>query len=264
MSAPHGFPPQPAAGPLVPPPPPPPPQPAAGPLVPPPPPPPPRPKSSLPLALGLAALVLGVVAVVVVLAGGDGEGDDPELSEASESGGESAGSGPATLPEDLTVPTFPEPPGGTPDSSTTTAPDPDDSPLAGIDSCSLLTVDEAATAGTTAELDGPEEELGGARICGWIVEQITGPDIMDGGRVGVAIYDVHATDDLAPPETWELTDLGLIGTHEAQQKRTDTSMCIVALDVSETSHVEVSVNGPPEDLCPIAVQLAEIVEPKLP
>jgi hypothetical protein len=44
-----------------------------------------------------------------------------------------------------------------------------------------------------------------------------------------------------------------------------TGSCIIAMGVTSSSRVDVSLNsGPRVDPCPLALQVAQLVEPKLP
>jgi hypothetical protein len=56
-----------------------------------------------------------------------------------------------------------------------------------------------------------------------------------------------------------------IGHHAAKQDQDRTGSCVIALGVTNTSRVDVTATANNEaDACPIALQVARLVEPKLP
>jgi hypothetical protein len=56
-----------------------------------------------------------------------------------------------------------------------------------------------------------------------------------------------------------------IGTHQAKQQIGETGSCVIAIGVSDSSRVDVTVTGDgTTDTCPTALALARMVEPRLP
>jgi hypothetical protein len=56
-----------------------------------------------------------------------------------------------------------------------------------------------------------------------------------------------------------------IGSHQAKQAVDNTGSCVIALGVSDSSRVDVTVTGDgTTDPCPTALTLAKMVEPRLP
>jgi hypothetical protein len=239
--------------------------PGSSPGPPPSPSPPSKPRSPVPLIVGLVVGVVAVLVLALAVGGDGGNGGGAPEGQAAETQGDAGES----LPEEVTVPTFPTIPGGGTTPETTAAPDPEDSPLADLEPCSILTLDEAATLGARAERDPyGEDEVGRARTCGWRVRGATGPETAGGSTdatVVVAIYDTLAIEDMAPPESWEVTSLEPMNGRDVQQKLTETgTTCLIAVEVSDTSHVEVTATSGNGDMCALALEGARLVEPDLP
>jgi hypothetical protein len=56
-----------------------------------------------------------------------------------------------------------------------------------------------------------------------------------------------------------------IGTHQAKQEADSTGSCAIAIGVTDSSRVDVTVTpGATADACPTATKLATAIEPKLP
>jgi hypothetical protein len=123
--------------------------------------------------------------------------------------------------------------------------------LKDVDPCTLLTKAEAQQVGATEE--PKREKLGSAQTCGWTPE---GVSFHVGTRTDVGLSGVQPTG--------EITDI-TVGRHQAKQIRDVTGSCIIATGVTSSSRVDVSLNsGPRVDPCPLALQVAQLVEPKLP
>jgi hypothetical protein len=223
-----------------------------GPPIPPPGPQPPPPAgggSRVPLIIGLAVALVAVVAIAAVAASRGGDSGGGATGETAQDQGSDGGG--LTIPE------------GPPTSAPTTEPEVPPGPLADVDPCEMVTLDQVASLGVSAEPEG-YEELGSARTCQWRVRNVTGPMGTDDATLVIAIYDDLATDDMTPPTDWVVTPLPAIGDHEALQKSAGNT-CFVALSMTDTAHIETSVTGNPDaDMCAVAVEFAGIVEPTLP
>jgi hypothetical protein len=68
----------------------------------------------------------------------------------------------------------------------------------------------------------------------------------------------------AQPNGGELKDI-MVGRHQAKQLVDVSGSCGIFIGVTSSSRVDVSLNsGPRVDPCPLALQVAQLVEPKLP
>lgn len=103
--------------------------------------------------------------------------------------------------------------------------------------------------------DGTEEKVGRARSCQW---QKSGSHAT---TVGI-FDDLGLKDVVSKSETKPLT----MGKHKAVQATGGASSCAVAIEVTESSRVDVlsAANGDVEKACEFAKQAAKLVEPKLP
>lgn len=79
-----------------------------------------------------------------------------------------------------------------------------------------------------------------------------------GIRTNVGLKDFQAAGGTVQDTT--------IGSHQAKEDtETSSSSCVVALGVTDTSRVDVTVTSiGTSDPCPTALTLAQLVEPKLP
>lgn len=154
----------------------------------------------------------------------------------------------------------PKPTPGTGDSaSSTNSQDTTSSPtstkpsgsLAETDPCSLLTRSEAEQVMGPLKEDPKPEKLGSSQTCGFSPKLAS---LSVGTRTNVGLAGVQA-----PGEVADLT----IGGHQAKKFVAAGGSCIVAIGVSSSSRVDVVLNGQ-GDSCPRALQIAELVEPKLP
>lgn len=141
----------------------------------------------------------------------------------------------------------PEPPSSSPDVIPP-------SPLKDVEQCSLLTSTEINDlhAGTPTS-----ERLGNARACDF-----------EGGKdfvIGFAIFDEAGLTEIlsdGPP-----TPVPLVGKHKAVWNMRGGGTCAVSIEVTKTSRVDsqgTDDNGNKQRGCDLAMNLARLVEPKLP
>ncbi|WP_346135657.1 DUF3558 family protein [Lentzea roselyniae] len=140
--------------------------------------------------------------------------------------------------------------------TTSTSVGKDTASLAETDPCSLLTSSEASELGASGT--PKREKVGTADVCKW-------------RKPGEGNFDVSVRANLGleqvKPDGGQIADLTVgKGNRKAKKVSGDGSgVCIIALDVSPSSRVDVSALGRPnEDSCPVALKLAELVDPKLP
>ncbi|GAB3433433.1 DUF3558 family protein [Actinophytocola sediminis] len=127
-----------------------------------------------------------------------------------------------------------------------------DSPAESLEPCDLLSTDDQATLSVS---QGEEETIGGARSCTW---QASGSH-----TVGTDVWDSLG---LADVESKSTPEPKRIGSHEAVQYTGDLGACAIAIELDETSRVDVIsvAGGDLAKACTVANQAAELVEPKLP
>ncbi|TCO65283.1 DUF3558 family protein [Actinocrispum wychmicini] len=126
------------------------------------------------------------------------------------------------------------------------------SPTKNIATCSLLTSGDMSSLQLTG---GTESNLTSSRGCDYHYTSNT-------YSFGTAIYDALGVKDIqGNPQLQPVK----IGNHDAVQFVV-SSICIIAIKVTESSRVEVSVaaNGDAQKACSLARPGAEIVEKKLP
>jgi hypothetical protein len=124
--------------------------------------------------------------------------------------------------------------------------------LRDLDPCGLLTQDEAAKLQTTG--DSYPEKIGSVQACTW---RIKDGSFSIGARTNVGLSG-------AQPNGGELKDIS-VGHHEAKQLLDVTGSCGIFVGVTPSSRVDVVLNsGPRIDPCPLALQVAQLVESKLP
>jgi Protein of unknown function (DUF3558) len=139
---------------------------------------------------------------------------------------------------------------------TRTGPPEADGRLADIKPCDLLDAGDRARLGLG---DGKEETHGVARVCNWRHE---GPTIRESYSVGVGLFDTHGLSRL---NARNIQKLEKIGRHEAVSFTELSDDCGIALLITETSRVDFGAVGTDNVLgCEIPLQLATIIEPKLP
>lgn len=123
--------------------------------------------------------------------------------------------------------------------------------LADTDPCSLLTRSEAEQVMGPLNAEPTPEKVGSAKGCAFKPKLASlSVDI----RTNVGLTGVQAPG--------EVTDVP-IGRHQAKKFVAAGGSCIVAVGVTSSSRVDVTLNGQ-GDPCPRALQIAELVEPKLP
>lgn len=122
------------------------------------------------------------------------------------------------------------------------------------DPCSLLTRNEAEQVMGPLDKEPAPEKLGSARTCQF------SPSLASLGvgiRTNVGLAGVQ-------PNGGEIKDI-TVGRHQAKQLVDATGSCGIYLGVTSSSRVDVVVNtGPRADPCPLALRIAEFVEPRLP
>ncbi|WP_162292987.1 DUF3558 family protein [Actinophytocola xinjiangensis] len=141
------------------------------------------------------------------------------------------------------------------DSETTEPPETSESGTGSADSlepCELFSSDDLAALSLTG---GQEEELAGARVCLW--QATDNHTVSAGVWANLGIDDVQSK---TPPEP------KTVGSRPATQYTGELGVCVVALELTETSRVDVTAaaQGDLNKACSIANQAAELVEPKLP
>lgn len=102
---------------------------------------------------------------------------------------------------------------------------------------------------------GQEEDIAGARVCTW---QASGSHTVSTGVWdNLGIGDVQSKTE---PES------KTVGSRPATQYTGDLGVCVVALELTESSRVDVTgaAHGDMTKACAVANQAAELVEPKLP
>lgn len=118
--------------------------------------------------------------------------------------------------------------------------------------CSLLSSNDFTTLGASS---APTEEMvGTAHSCDFDSSDFS---------MGVGIRTNAGLADFQPPGAAPKNIT--VGSHQAKQQSGDTGACTVAIGVSNSSRVDVVVTPiSTGDPCPIALQIANLVEPKLP
>lgn len=169
----------------------------------------------------------------------------------SETPGQPTGSNTPTLSNRPTIPG-----GGTSTASPTgpKKPDPNASPVRSMDPCTLLTAAQASELGV-AQGKRDDSGTGTSRTCEFVAS----------GRfnLGVTIFDVVGTKDVQA--TGEIKSVPSVGKHQAVQYGYGTG-CAVSIAITETSRVDaiVSAGSDTAKACQIALQAAQMIEPKLP
>ncbi|WP_170166792.1 DUF3558 family protein [Lentzea atacamensis] len=137
--------------------------------------------------------------------------------------------------------------------SASTTPSANDGSLKDKDPCSLLSSTEASGLGATGT---PKREMVGTKdTCKW---KSADSNFHVGIRTNLGLAQVQA-------DGGKLTEI-TVGGRPAKQVSEDTAgTCIIALEVTSSSRVDVTVTPPPKsDGCPLALKVAEFVAPKLP
>jgi hypothetical protein len=154
-----------------------------------------------------------------------------------------------------TVSLFPTEGGGNGETSTPpgTSESSDDSPAASLQPCELLTAEGQAE---LALGPGTEDTLGGARICEWQAASDVYV-VLTSIWENMGIDEVRSTTDPQPKT---------VGSHRAVQYTSAASTCAVALELTDSSRVDVSSSaaGDVTKACSVANQAAVLVEQELP
>ena len=127
-----------------------------------------------------------------------------------------------------------------------------DSPADSLEPCELLSSDDQSALSLGS---GEEESLGGARTCLW---QASGSH-----TVSVDIWNNLGIDEVQSKTKPQPKN---VGSHQAVQYTGDLGVCVVAIELTESSRVDVGgvAGGDIAKACDVANQAAELVEPKLP
>jgi hypothetical protein len=131
--------------------------------------------------------------------------------------------------------------------------------LTSIQPCNLLSSDVVSQNQLGSPTPGNES---GARICSW---QNTTANNGDGYTIGVGIRDSQGIKDVSP-DGYTVTPDNIGGHQGRQLQSTQSGTCIIAIGVTNSSRVDVTVNAgtDPVQGCQLANQFAKVVEPNLP
>ncbi|GAA3674995.1 DUF3558 domain-containing protein [Lentzea roselyniae] len=126
--------------------------------------------------------------------------------------------------------------------------------LTNADPCSLLTRGEAEQVLGSLKEEPKPQKIGSSRGCEFAPNRVY---LSVGIRTDVGLAGVQATGG-------EIKDIK-VGSHQAKQLLGAGGSCIVAIGVTSSSRVDITLNaGASTDPCPPALKIAELVEPKLP
>lgn len=130
--------------------------------------------------------------------------------------------------------------------------------LASVEPCELLNSSAQSALGITEERG--EDELGGARVCGWRVRKATAAESF---TYTVAIYESAGLTDIVSDGAVKPMKVG--SREAAESLRSAGGGCAISLAVTESSRVDVlAVGGDGAKLCAPALEAAKLVEPELP
>jgi hypothetical protein len=129
------------------------------------------------------------------------------------------------------------------------------SPTKGVDPCGLLAPADTASLGV-AEGTRQDSSSGTSRRCVWTA---TGSFTMD-----VTIFDTRGIKDVAA--SGQIQQLPKVGRHEAVKSFGGVDSCAISMAITETSRVDTSAaaRGDAQRSCDVAMQVARLIEPKLP
>jgi len=122
---------------------------------------------------------------------------------------------------------------------------------ASINPCALLTSSDIQHLGVASR--GPDA-LGGSRGCSWLK---TGQY-----NVGFSVWDHLGIDQMNSGGN-PITN-HRVGSHDGRQFEGADGGCFVAMAITSTSSIDVSVGGDPSVECQLADQFALLIEPRLP
>lgn len=129
------------------------------------------------------------------------------------------------------------------------------SPVKDLDPCTLITAAEASGLGV---IPGTRKDSssGTSRRCVW-----TAPDAF---TMDVSTFDTRGVKDVVA--SGEIKKVPTIGRHEAVQSFGGVDSCAISIAITETSRVDTSAaaHGNAAKSCEVAMQVAKLVEPKLP
>ncbi|MFD0199889.1 MULTISPECIES: DUF3558 domain-containing protein [Saccharothrix] len=127
--------------------------------------------------------------------------------------------------------------------------------LEDTDPCSFLTKSEAEQLTGAQRKDPAPEKLGSARVCGFSPESAS---FGIGIRTNVGLAGVQ-------PNGGVIEEI-VVGRHQAKQLLGATGSCGIYIGVTDSSRVDVVLNSgsSDKDPCPLARQIAEFIEPRLP
>jgi hypothetical protein len=118
--------------------------------------------------------------------------------------------------------------------------------------CSLLSSSDLSQLGVSSSPS--EDMIGTAHACEFDNSE---GHIIVGIRTNVGLAGFSANGGTVGDIT--------VGTHQAKQDVDDTGSCVIAIGVSASSRVDVTVTGDgTSDPCPTSMAVARMVEPKLP
>lgn len=191
------------------------------------------------------ALLLPLVLAVIVVVGASGCGVTVHGSAQA----------PVSVTEPPELGPFPTKTGSSVPQTSSEVPRPP-GPLAGVDPCSLVTAAEVAELKSGP---GVAERIGSARMCTYKRPYSGG----DGFVIGVAIFDELSLDEVVAHDTPKPVT---VGKRRAVQSIGGFFTCAVTMEVSPTSRVDTqgTTGRKDERACELALQLARMVEPKLP
>ncbi|KAA2264576.1 DUF3558 domain-containing protein [Solihabitans fulvus] len=125
------------------------------------------------------------------------------------------------------------------------------SSLESRDPCSLLSQHEVAGLGISGQPQ--RKKIGSADTCQL---QPANGSLGIGIRTNVGLAGMQ-------PNGGQITDTK-VGNHLAKQLVDTTGSCTIAIGVTSSARVDVITHYSDNDTCPFAVQVAQLVEPKLP
>ncbi|WP_189209240.1 MULTISPECIES: DUF3558 domain-containing protein [Actinokineospora] len=144
-----------------------------------------------------------------------------------------------------------------PTRGTTTEPA-QETPLAAVEPCDLLTAAGQSAMAVTGE--GQSRKVGSARYCEWRVRK---GSVRDSYTISVGVWEGLSIDGAVSERP--VRPLRVNSRAAVEGIGVQGGSCFVALAVTDSSRVDAAVVGDDgEKLCPLALELAELVEPELP
>ncbi|MBB5960340.1 hypothetical protein FHS29_006963 [Saccharothrix tamanrassetensis] len=125
--------------------------------------------------------------------------------------------------------------------------------LEDTDPCTLVTTDEVTDALGALRKEPTKEVIGTARSCVFAPKPAT---FAVGIRTNVGLSGVQ-------PNGGVIKDIK-VGDRAAKELLGATGSCGIYLGVTDSSRVDVVLNATGQDPCPLALRIAELVEPRLP